>query len=112
VTAGSVPSGWLTSRHTATVFAGRWTLNPVGGGAAAVFRAWRAWYAHITLSMLALAWLAASQPGPGRKRGRHQRPGMIGYTLPEIRRLLTSHGFRCSSVNNLLPPQVVATTTC
>ena len=24
-------------------------------------RAWRAWYAHITLSMLALAWLAASK---------------------------------------------------
>ena len=24
-------------------------------------RAWRAWYAHITLSMLALAWLAASR---------------------------------------------------
>jgi SRSO17 transposase len=25
-------------------------------------RSWRAWYAHITLSMLALAWLAASKP--------------------------------------------------
>jgi hypothetical protein len=24
-------------------------------------RTWRAWYAHITLSMLALAWLAASR---------------------------------------------------
>ena len=24
-------------------------------------RSWRAWYAHITLSMLALAWLAASR---------------------------------------------------
>ena len=24
-------------------------------------RTWRAWYAHITLSMLALAWLAASK---------------------------------------------------
>jgi SRSO17 transposase len=24
-------------------------------------RAWRAWYAHITLSMLALAWLAGSR---------------------------------------------------
>ncbi|BEK85234.1 hypothetical protein [Nocardia seriolae] len=24
-------------------------------------RNWRAWYAHITLSMLALAWLAASK---------------------------------------------------
>ena len=24
-------------------------------------RSWRAWYAHITLSMLALAWLAASK---------------------------------------------------
>ena len=24
-------------------------------------RSWRAWYAHITLSMLALGWLAASR---------------------------------------------------
>jgi hypothetical protein len=24
-------------------------------------RSWRAWYAHVTLSMLALAWLAASK---------------------------------------------------
>ena len=24
-------------------------------------RSWRAWYAHITLSMLALAWLAATR---------------------------------------------------
>jgi SRSO17 transposase len=24
-------------------------------------RTWRAWYAHITLSMLALAWLSASR---------------------------------------------------
>jgi SRSO17 transposase len=24
-------------------------------------RSWRAWYAHITLSMLALAWLSASR---------------------------------------------------
>jgi len=24
-------------------------------------RSWRAWYAHITLSMLALAWLAAAR---------------------------------------------------
>ena len=24
-------------------------------------RTWRAWYAHVTLSMLALAWLAASR---------------------------------------------------
>jgi SRSO17 transposase len=26
-----------------------------------MMRSWRAWYAHITLSMLALAWLAASK---------------------------------------------------
>jgi len=31
-------------------------------------RAWRAWYAHITLSMLALAWLAASK-AQAEKRG-------------------------------------------
>ena len=31
-------------------------------------RTWRAWYAHITLSMLALAWLAASR-AQAEKRG-------------------------------------------
>ena len=31
-------------------------------------RSWRAWYAHITLSMLALAWLAASK-AQAEKRG-------------------------------------------
>jgi SRSO17 transposase len=31
-------------------------------------RAWRAWYAHITLSVLALAWLAASK-AQAEKRG-------------------------------------------
>ena len=30
-------------------------------------RTWRAWYAHITLSMLALAWLAASRAQAGKK---------------------------------------------
>jgi SRSO17 transposase len=31
-------------------------------------RTWRAWYAHVTLSMLALAWLAASR-AKAEKRG-------------------------------------------
>jgi SRSO17 transposase len=37
-------------------------------------RTWRAWYAHVTLSMLALAWLAAAraqaakgEPGPATR---------------------------------------------
>ena len=34
-------------------------------------RTWRAWYAHITLSMLALAWLAASR-AQAEKKDRHQ----------------------------------------
>jgi SRSO17 transposase len=37
-------------------------------------RSWRAWYARITLSMLALAWLAASR-AQAVKGGRHRRPG-------------------------------------
>ena len=37
-------------------------------------RSWRAWYAHITLSMLALAWLAASR-AQALKGNRHLRPG-------------------------------------
>ena len=49
-------------------------------------RSRRAWYAHITLSMLALA---GGQRVPGQKRGvGTSDPGMIGYTLPEIRKLL------------------------
>jgi hypothetical protein len=39
--------------------------------------------------MLALVRLAARK-AKAEKRGRYQRPGMIGYTLPEIRRLLIS----------------------
>ena len=53
-------------------------------------RSWRAWYAHITLSMLALAWLAASRAQARKKGAGTSDPGMIGYTLPEIRRLLNS----------------------
>ena len=52
-------------------------------------RSWRAWYAHITLSMLALAWLAASRAQAKKGIGTSD-PGMIGYTVPEIRRLMIS----------------------
>jgi hypothetical protein len=58
-------------------------------------RSWRAWYAHITLSMLALAWLAASRVQAEKGIGTSE-PGMIGYTLPEIRRLLISLVQACS----------------
>ena len=51
-------------------------------------RSWRAWYAHITLSMLALVWLAASKAQAVKGEPAPATPGMIGYTLPEIRRLL------------------------
>jgi SRSO17 transposase len=53
-------------------------------------RSWRAWYAHITLSMLALAWLAASRAQAQKLGAGTSDPGMTGYTLPEIRRLLIS----------------------
>jgi hypothetical protein len=39
--------------------------------------------------MLALAWLAASRAQAGKGIGTSD-PGMIGYTLPGIRRLLVS----------------------
>ena len=58
-------------------------------------RTWRAWYAHITLSMLALAWLAASRLSGKWGTGTID-PGMIGYTLPEIRGLLISLVQACS----------------
>jgi hypothetical protein len=44
-------------------------------------RTWRAWYAYITLSMLALAWLAASRATAVKKGAGTSDPGMIGYTL-------------------------------
>jgi hypothetical protein len=53
-------------------------------------RTWRAWYAHITLSMLALAWLAASRAQAEKGGVGTSDPGMISFTLPEIRRLLIS----------------------
>jgi hypothetical protein len=41
--------------------------------------------------------LAGRQPGPGRKKGiGTSDPGMIGYTVPEIRRLLVSLTQSCS----------------
>jgi hypothetical protein len=53
-------------------------------------RSWRAWHAHITF-VHARPGLAVRQQGPGHKRGTGTSgPGMIGYTLPEIRRLLIS----------------------
>ena len=40
--------------------------------------------------MLALAWLAASRAQAVKGEPAPRDPGMIGYTLPEIRRLLIS----------------------
>jgi len=40
--------------------------------------------------MLALAWLAASRAQAEKKGVGTSDPAMIGYTLPEIRRLLIS----------------------
>jgi SRSO17 transposase len=52
-------------------------------------RSWRAWYAHITLSMLALAWLAASRAqavkGNRYRRPRHDRLHVTGDPPPADR---------------------------
>ena len=40
--------------------------------------------------MLALAWLAVSRAQDQKLGAGTSDPGMIGYTLPEIRRLLIS----------------------
>ena len=72
-------------------------------------RSWRAWYAHITLSMLALGLAVVRHPRPGRKKGTSgSEPGMIDYTLPEIpppadrpRLALPPHpGHACSAWSN------------
>jgi SRSO17 transposase len=52
-------------------------------------RSWRTGYAHITLSMLALAWLADSRARAEKGVGTSD-PGMIGHTSRELRRLLIS----------------------
>ncbi|GIF13979.1 hypothetical protein FHX34_105476 [Actinoplanes teichomyceticus] len=53
-------------------------------------RDWRAWHAHITLSMAALAWLVVAKTTTP-KSGTHGSDGMmIGYTVPEIRRLIAA----------------------
>ncbi|GAB2964745.1 hypothetical protein GCM10027184_10860 [Saccharothrix stipae] len=51
-------------------------------------RSWRAWYAHITLSMLAHAWLAVTRSLVAKGGTSAGRTNMIGFTLPGIRRLL------------------------
>ncbi|GAA0528467.1 hypothetical protein GCM10011581_31410 [Saccharopolyspora subtropica] len=53
-------------------------------------RSWRAWYAHITLSMLAPAWLASNQSSCDRRGISVGDDDMIAGTLPEIRRLVDS----------------------
>ena len=57
-------------------------------------RQYTGWYPHITLSMLALAWLAATRAQAAKGETGPSSPGMIGYTLPEIRRLLTGLAWR------------------
>jgi SRSO17 transposase len=65
-------------------------MHPAAKGEAGLdhyqVRTWRAWHAHITLSMLALAWLAASNAQAEKRGPAPATPCMIGYTLPEIRR--------------------------
>jgi hypothetical protein len=53
-------------------------------------RTWRAWYTDVTLSMLALAWLAAARAQAAKRGAGTSDPGMIRYTLAEIRRLLAT----------------------
>jgi hypothetical protein len=47
-------------------------------------RYWASWYRHITLAMLALAWLASVRNWPEEKK----EAGVAGLTVPEVRRLL------------------------
>lgn len=50
-------------------------------------RTYRAWHAHATLSMLALAWLAGTKT-EAIKGESGTTISMIGYKAPKIRRLL------------------------
>jgi hypothetical protein len=51
-------------------------------------RRYHAWYRHITLAMLAHAFLARHRRGSGKRRPRPDRDGLIALTLAEVRRLL------------------------
>ncbi len=58
-------------------------------------RRWDGWYRHITLAMLAQAYLAVvrhqamAQDGRQKRGCRSRDEGLIPLTVPEVRRLLT-----------------------
>jgi hypothetical protein len=52
-------------------------------------RRWDGWYRHITLAMLAHAFLTATRAAASQKKGARKQPGeLIPLTVPEVRRLL------------------------
>src|SRR4051794_31100831 len=51
-------------------------------------RSWHGWYRHITLSMLALAFLAAMRVNLAGQKGGGSG-AFIAFSMPEIRRLIT-----------------------
>jgi hypothetical protein len=54
-------------------------------------RTWRGWYAHITLSMLALAWLAAIRAAEQSKGGTPTGDEhLVPISVPEARRLIAA----------------------
>jgi hypothetical protein len=59
-------------------------------------RRWPGWYRHVTLALLAHAFLVVTralatsgQPGKGGRRSLNVGPGLLPLTVPEVRRLLT-----------------------
>lgn len=113
--APSEPVSWPASSATGRERPGCWTwprsAGPAGpsrnassrprtsaGLAEYQVRDWRAWYARITLSMAAHAWLVVAKTLT--TRGIRDSSGiMIGYTIPEIRRLPAALTVRPTSTN-------------
>ena len=50
---------------------------------------WHGWDRHITLSMLALAFLAAMRVELACQKGGGRSSAFIAFSMPEIRRLIT-----------------------
>jgi hypothetical protein len=76
----------------AEVAAGRWSVETTieeGKGETGLdeyeVRYWHSWHRHITLSMMAHAWLASIRQAEGEKS---PDPALAEVSVPEVRRLL------------------------
>lgn len=94
-------------RRTVRVAGTRWCIEECFQAAKGQVRHWTAWHRHITLAMLALAFLTvlAADAGPTRpaepnRPARSSEP--IDLTVPELRHLLGALLIPLTTLNKLL----------